>query len=159
MQTSSLNFCRKDLLEFVDSIDVDPEKTIVVQEDRQNKPACAFIHSEEANMWKDARVGENLSAAKRDAVFQLFVRLWQCFPPADGNLGSTDMTEHAINTGDARPISCAPYRVSAAEERIITEKIAEMLKQGIIRPSFSPWAALVVIVKKKSGDYRFCVDY
>jgi hypothetical protein len=69
------------------------------------------------------------------------------------------MTEHAINTGDARPISCAPYRVSAAEERIITEKIAEMLKQGIIRPSFSPWAALVVIVKKKSGDYRFCVDY
>jgi hypothetical protein len=115
MQTSSLNFCRKDLLEFVDSIDVDPEKTIVVQEDRHNKPACAFIHSEEANMWKDARVGENLSAAKRDAVFQLFVRPWQCFPPADGNLGSTDMTEHAIDTGDARLISCAPYRVSAAE--------------------------------------------
>ena len=69
------------------------------------------------------------------------------------------MTEHAIDTGDARPISCVPYRVSAVERRIITEKIAEMLRQRIIRPSFSPWAAPVVLVKKKSGDYRFCVDY
>ena len=159
MQTSSLNLRRKDLLAFVDSIDVDPEKTIIVQEDQPDKPACAFIHPEEANRWKDARVGENLSAAERDAVFQLLARRRRCFPPADGNLGSTVMTEHAIDTGDARPISCVPYRVSAAERRIITEKIAEMLKQGIIRPSFSPWAAPVVLVKKKSGDFRFCVDY
>lgn len=110
-------------------------------------------------MWKDARVGENLSAAERDAVFQLLARRWRCFPPAVGNLGSTDMTEHAIDTGDARPISCVPYRLSAAERRIITEKIAEMLKQGIIRPSFSPWAAPVVIVRKKLGNYRFFVEY
>ncbi|KZS07209.1 Uncharacterized protein APZ42_029116 [Daphnia magna] len=129
---------------------------------RQNQPdmpACAFSHPEEANVWKDARVGENLSAAERDAVFRLLTRRRRCFLPADGNLGSTFMTEHAIDTSDARPISCVPYRVSAAERRIITENIAEMLKQGIIRPSFSPWAAPVVLVKKKSGDYRFCVDF
>jgi hypothetical protein len=82
-------------------------------------------------MWKDACVGENLSAAEKDAVFQLLARRWRCFPPADGNLGSTEMTE----------------------------QIAEMLKQGIIRHSFCPWAAPVVIVRKKSGNYRFFVEY
>ncbi|KZS08011.1 Uncharacterized protein APZ42_028400 [Daphnia magna] len=159
MQTSSFNLRHKDLLAFVDSIDADAEKTIIIQEDQPDMPACAFSHPEEANVWKDARVGENLSAAERDAVFRVLTRLRRCFPPADGNLGSTFMTEHAIDTGDARPISYVPYRVSSAEKRIITEKIAEMLKQGINRPSFSPWAAPVVLVKKKSGDYKFCVDY
>jgi hypothetical protein len=69
------------------------------------------------------------------------------------------MAEHAIGTESAHPISCVPYRVSAPERRIIMEKIAEMLRQGIIRPSVSPWASPVVLVKKKSGDYRFCIDY
>ncbi|KAI9557180.1 hypothetical protein GHT06_016988 [Daphnia sinensis] len=149
----------KDLLAFVDSIDADAKKTIIIQEDELDMPACALSNPAEPNVWKDARVGENVSAAERDAVFQLLTRRRRCYPPADGNLGSTFMTEHAIDTGDARPISCVPYRVSATERRIITEKIAEMLKKGIIRPSFSPWAAPVVLVRKKSGDYRFCVDY
>ena len=122
-------------------------------------PACTLIQPEETNVWKNARVGENLSAAERDAVFKLLARRRRCFPPADGHLGSTDMTEHAIDTGDAQPISCVPYRVSAVERRIITEKIAQMLRQRIIRPSFSPWAAPVVLVKKKSGDFRFGVNY
>ena len=69
------------------------------------------------------------------------------------------MAEHAIDTENAHPISCVPYRVSAPERRMIIEKVTEMLRQGIIRPSFSPWASPVVLVKKKSGDYRFCIDY
>ncbi|EFX63506.1 hypothetical protein DAPPUDRAFT_268313 [Daphnia pulex] len=119
-------------------IEVDPDKTFIVQEDQPDMLACTLIHPEEANVWKNARVGENLSAAERDVVFKLLARRRRCFPPADGNLGSTDMTEHAIDTGNERPISSVPYRVSAIERRIITEKIAEMLREGIIRPSFSP---------------------
>lgn len=83
----------------------------------------------------------------------------RCFPSADGKLGSTNLAEHTIDIADAHPISCVPYRVSVAERRIIMEKIAEMLRQGIRRPSFSPWAAPVFLVKKKSGEHRFCVDY
>jgi hypothetical protein len=39
------------------------------------------------------------------------------------------------------------------------EKIAKMLRQGLIYPSFSPWTAPGVLVKKKSGEYWFYVDY
>jgi hypothetical protein len=115
-----------------------PDKTFVVQEDQPDMLACTLIHPEEANVWKKARVGENLSAAERDVVFKLLARRRWCFPPADGNLGLTDMTENAIDTGNARPISCVPYRVSAFERRIITDKIAEMFRERIIHPSFSP---------------------
>ena len=42
------------------------------------------------------------------------------------------------------------------EER---EQLEEMLDQGVVRPSTSPWASPVVMVKKKDGSLRFCVDY
>ena len=161
MKKSVLNLRRKDLLAFVEP-DFDPSVVIVDREDQPVNPACPLISNSEQPSWnalKDARIGENLSTEERNAVLALLTRRLRCFPTADGNLGYTNMAEHAIDTENAHPISCVPYRVSAPERRMIIEKVTEMLRQGIIRPSFSPWASPVVLVKKKSGDYRFCIDY
>jgi hypothetical protein len=49
--------------------------------------------------------------------------------------------------------------MSQFEKRIIYEKVNEMLRSGVIQPSNSPWSSPVVLVKKKSGEYRFCIDY
>ncbi|KZR95506.1 Uncharacterized protein APZ42_010749, partial [Daphnia magna] len=62
--------------------------------------------------------------------------------------------------GDARPIKSVPYRVSAFERQVIADKVEEMLEDGIIEESYSPWSSPVVLVRKaKSGEYRFCVDF
>lgn len=58
-------------------------------------------------------------------------------------------THHSIHTGEARPIRQKPYRVSPSERRVINEQVQEMLRNGIIRESCSPWAAPVILVKKK----------
>ncbi len=50
-------------------------------------------------------------------------------------------------------------RFSAREQEIVDEQVAAMLAAGAVQPSDSPWAAPVVLVTKKGGDIRFCVDY
>ena len=77
----------------------------------------------------------------------------------DNELGQTSFIEHHIDTGNSRPIYRQPYRVSPAVRTSIDNHVQQMLDQGIIRPSVSPWAAPVVLVRKKDGTERFCVDY
>ena len=57
------------------------------------------------------------------------------------------------------PISMPPYRMAPAELKERTERLKELLDQGFIRPSTSPWRAPVFFVKKKDGSLRLCIDY
>jgi hypothetical protein len=57
------------------------------------------------------------------------------------------------------PISKRAYRVSGTELVELKKLIDELLEKGYIRPSTSPWVALVLIVEKKDGTKRMCIDY
>lgn len=74
-------------------------------------------------------------------------------------LGNTDLVKHKINVGDAQPIKEHPRRIPIHQVDAVEKEILKMLSDKIIEPSDSPWAAPVVIVRKKDGTYRFCVDY
>uniref|UniRef100_L7LVQ9 RNA-directed DNA polymerase n=1 Tax=Rhipicephalus pulchellus TaxID=72859 RepID=L7LVQ9_RHIPC len=67
--------------------------------------------------------------------------------------------QHRIDTACNRPIRQKPYRVSPSERKVINEQVCDMLKKNVIQESCSPWAAPVILVKKKDGSWRFCVDY
>lgn len=74
------------------------------------------------------------------------------------SLGCTTLAEHVIVT-DSPPIKQRYYRVSPVMQAIIDEEINKMLDQGIIEKSNSPWASPLIMVKKKDGTYRPCVDF
>ncbi|MCI10837.1 RNA-directed DNA polymerase (Reverse transcriptase), partial [Trifolium medium] len=57
------------------------------------------------------------------------------------------------------PISESPYRMAPAELTELKSQIEDLLGNGFIRPSVSPWGAPVLLVKKKDGKSRLCVDY
>ena len=75
------------------------------------------------------------------------------------DLGCTSLVQHKIDTGSAQPIKQSPYRVSQRQCAKIDNHIANMLNQDIIEVSSSPWSSPVVLVKKKDGSTRFCIDY
>ena len=74
----------------------------------------------------------------------------------------TDLVEFKIDTGDtgdASPKKQAARRIPFAARQEIARQLEEMQKNNIIKPSKSPWASPVVLVKKRDGTLRFCVDY
>ena len=77
----------------------------------------------------------------------------------DPSLGNTTVIAHKIDTADAAPIRQHPKRLPYVYREETDKQVSEMLKQGVIKPSHSPRASPVVLVKKKDGTFRFCIDY
>ncbi|GJS10087.1 putative nucleotidyltransferase, ribonuclease H [Tanacetum coccineum] len=59
----------------------------------------------------------------------------------------------------AAPVARAPYRLALSEMEELSTQLQELSDKGFIRPSSSPWGALVLFVKKKDGSFRMCIDY
>ena len=57
------------------------------------------------------------------------------------------------------PPNSLPYQYSPQQKDEIEWQVAEMIQEGIVKPSISPYASPVLLVKKKDGSWRFCVDY
>ena len=58
-----------------------------------------------------------------------------------------------------KPVSMAPYRMSASELAELKKQLEDLLDKKFVRPSVSPWGAPMLLVKKKDGSTRLCVDY
>lgn len=73
-------------------------------------------------------------------------------------LGCTSLITHSIDTGDSPPIRQRYYRMSPDKQGILIKHLDEMLKEDIVQPSESPWSNPVILVPKKNGELRFCLD-
>ena len=103
---------------------------------------------------------EGISSRQRDQITGLLFEFQDVFADEQGScLGRTSLIKHKINTGSAFPIKQAPRRMPLAKREIAEAEIDKMLKEDIIEPSNSPWSSPVVLVNKKDGSPRFCVDF
>lgn len=68
--------------------------------------------------------------------------------------------DHAIELlPGAAPVNIRPYRYNPAQKDEIEAQVADMLAQGIIQLSRSSFASPVLLVQKKDGEWRFCIDF
>ena len=59
----------------------------------------------------------------------------------------------------AHLIAKSPYKMSVPEAMELKEQLTQLINQGFIRPSVSPWGAPVLFQKKKDGSFCLCIDY
>lgn len=95
----------------------------------------------------------------RSEIENLILKNKDLFANKDSELGHTDTVKMKIDTGNSEPIKLRPYRTPLKNREVIDKAIDEMLDANVIRRSRSPWSFPVVIVDKKDGSKRFCVDF
>ena len=101
---------------------------------------------------------ERLSPLQRQQLNDLFREFSDVFSQGEDDLGSTLLLEHMIET-HGPPLRQPYQRQNPAVRREEMAQVQQMLASNIIHPSNSPWASLVVMVRKKDGSLRFCVDF
>ncbi|GFY02092.1 hypothetical protein TNCV_5099531 [Trichonephila clavipes] len=73
--------------------------------------------------------------------------------------GRTRLTKHRKDTGEHPPVRQQPQRLPFAKQEEVQKLIKGMKDNDVIEPSSSAWTSPIVLVKKKDGSARFCVDY
>ena len=83
----------------------------------------------------------------------------EVFSLFDGDLGFCDVLKHSIPTTTDKPVYLPHRQIPVQLQSEVRKCLDNWLKQGIIRPSKSPYASQVVIIRKKTGEIRLCVDF
>ena len=91
-------------------------------------------------------------------VHDLIVEYQHLFALHDLELGKTAKVKHEIKLSNPVPFKDRYRRIPPHEFEEVWNHLQDMLKVGAIRKSVSPWASPVVLVRKKDGSLRFCID-
>jgi len=100
-----------------------------------------------------------LNDEQREAVADLLYKYDDVFSKVEFDVGRTHLITHHIDTGQNRPVRQPLRRHPTAYLQPIDEYVEQLLKNDIIEPSAGPWSSNIVVVRRKDGRLRLCVDY
>lgn len=149
------------------------EPVIVIEASEENRVNCISVGEKATLEDPEEREGvlpehiqdlaerscHGLDADQRGKTMELLADFADVFAKTPDDLGRTNVAKHRIETGLAKPIRQAARRLPVHQKEQARKEIDRMLKADIIEPSSSSWSSPVVLVKKKDGSTRFCVDY
>ena len=107
----------------------------------------------------EIQFGNQLNDMEKEMLIQVLRQFPDVFAPSDGSPGLVEGVQCDIDTGTANPILQKRWRHTPEQLEQIRENIEELLSKGIIEPGEGQWGFPVVMVKKKDGSWRFCVDF
>ncbi|CAG9138002.1 unnamed protein product [Plutella xylostella] len=105
------------------------------------------------------RIGSDIDENQKRKLFDLLERFSHCFASNLQQLGCTTAAEMNIDLSSNKPVVYRPYRLSHKEREKVREMVDEMIEADVIRESVSEYASPVILVRKKDGNLRMCIDY
>ena len=105
------------------------------------------------------RSSEHLTQAETAKLAGLLSEYEDVFAQDEFDLGSFSAMEHKIDTGLTKPIKQRLRRTPACFASEEEAHLQKMLKADVIQPSVSEWASAPVLIRKRDGNVRWCVDY
>ena len=107
-----------------------------------------------------SRSSENLNESQKEQLAALLREYKDQFSRSSHDLGSSGLAEHTIRTEqNCKPVYQRPYRIPLSKQEFARKEIELMAEKNLIEPSCSPWSSPVVLVPKRDGSTRFCIDY
>jgi hypothetical protein len=106
-----------------------------------------------------AQVDELVSDDDKRKLTALLKEFAEVFVRSDQPVRTTEVIMHRIDTGDARPFRQTLRQQPKTTRDESDTLLKEMIQQGVVEPSSSPWASNVVLVRKKDGSLRWCIDF
>ena len=107
----------------------------------------------------EKRSVENLSQSEAHRVHNLLIEFQDVFAANDMDIGLFKGITHKVNTGDAQAVRAKLRRTPLGFEKEEETHLKKLLENGVIVPSKSEWASAPVLVRKKDGTVRYCVDF
>lgn len=92
-------------------------------------------------------------------VYQLLHKFKEVFQEPVQLPPRREFDHHIPLEPNAKPVNVRPYRFPHYQKNEIEKQVQEMLQSGIVKPSISPYSSPVLLVKKKDGTWRLCIDY
>ena len=106
----------------------------------------------------DLSGSDSWSEEERNSVRHLIEKFHHIFAVEDLELGKTNFVKHEIHLDNHVPFKERYRRIPPHQYEEVKKHLNEILEIGAIRRSNSPWASAVVLVRKKDGTLRFCID-
>ncbi|XP_037930328.1 uncharacterized protein LOC119665079 [Teleopsis dalmanni] len=102
---------------------------------------------------------DTVNSDSKGKLLEVINEFRECFATGMDGIGKTNVVEMKIELTTNEVIAQVPYRVPEPKKEIVAKKIQELLDNDIIAPSESSYASPMLLVKKKNGEHRLCVDY
>ncbi|KAG1946284.1 interleukin-1 receptor accessory protein-like 1-A [Pimephales promelas] len=95
----------------------------------------------------------------KDRITQKLNSMPEVFAQNDTDFGRTDKVKHHIKLSDETPFKLRARPIHPHDVEAVRQHLQELLNAGVIRESESPFSSPIVVVRKKNGQVRLCIDY
>ena len=135
---------------FIGTISMVKESVAKIEIEKVEKPSSSDLNINHGNA---------ISEKEKDQLKALIFQYEDIFAANPMKPTQVQNMTHRIITDDAQPVRMKPYRDPHAWDKEVSDQVQQMLDNGIIRPSSSPWNAPVILVRKKDNSMRFVCDF